>query len=98
MTTHWGILGTGRIARKLAVAIAEAEGVEAVAVASRDQQRAAGFAREFGIPRAYGSYRALLDDSAVEVVYIALPNILHKEWTIKAAQAGKHILCEKPLG
>lgn len=95
---NWAILGTGRIARKLAEAINEAEGAAAVAVGSRDGARAAAFAREFGIPKAYGSYEELLADPEVQVVYISLPNSLHAEWTARAAEAGKHILCEKPLG
>jgi predicted dehydrogenase len=97
MATKWGILGPGRIANKLAAAISEANDAETVAVASRDQERAEAFARQYGIARAYGSYQELLDAPDVDAVYIALPNSLHAEWAIKAARAGKHILCEKPL-
>jgi predicted dehydrogenase len=68
-----------------------------VAVASRDAQRAESYAREHGIPRAYGSYQALLEDLDVEAVYISLPNALHVEWTLRALEAGKHVLCEKPF-
>jgi predicted dehydrogenase len=68
-----------------------------VAVASREQSRAEDYAAEWGIGRALGSYEALLDDPDVDVVYISLPNSLHAEWTVRAARAGKHVLCEKPL-
>jgi xylose dehydrogenase (NAD/NADP) len=94
---RWGILGTGRITRKLAAAIHAAAGAELVAIASRDQGRAEAAAREMSIPAAYGSYEALLAAPDIDAVYNALPNSLHGEWTIKAAAAGKHILCEKPL-
>ena len=95
---HWGIISTGRIARTFIGALAHSEVAQAVAIASRNQGRAAEVAREFGITRAYGSYEELLADPEVDAVYIGLPNSMHAEWTIKAAQAGKHILCEKPLG
>lgn len=68
-----------------------------IAIASRDAARADHEARRFKATRSYGSYQALLDDPEVEVVYIPLPNSLHREWTIRAAEAGKHVLCEKPL-
>jgi predicted dehydrogenase len=68
-----------------------------VAVASRDLARAESYAADWEIPRAIGSYEALLADAAIDAVYISLPNSLHAEWTVKAAQAGKHVLCEKPL-
>jgi predicted dehydrogenase len=71
--------------------------VDFVAVASRDQAHADAYAREHGIPRAHGSYEALLADPDVEAVYISLPNSLHCEWSIRALDAGKHVLCEKPL-
>jgi predicted dehydrogenase len=68
-----------------------------LAVASRSQDLARDYAKEWNIPRAQGSYQALLDDEDIDVVYISLPNSLHAEWTIRAAQSGKHVLCEKPL-
>ena len=71
--------------------------VELIAVASREQSRAESYAREWGIERAYGSYEALLEDADVDAVYISLPNTLHCEWSIRAAEAGKHVLCEKPF-
>ncbi len=95
--TGWGIMGTGRIARRFAEALAEAPAAQAVAVASRDAERAATFARDLGLAQAYGSYAALLADPAVRLVYIALPPSLHATWATAALQAGKHVLCEKPL-
>ncbi len=68
-----------------------------MAIASREPAKAEAAARTLGIPRAYGSYEALLADAAIEAVYIPLPNHLHVPWTIRAAEAGKHVLCEKPL-
>jgi len=97
MTLRWGLLSTARINRRLIPAIRAAEGAEPVAVASRDGARAEAYARKWEIPRAWGSYDALLADPQVDVVYISLPNSLHAHWTIRAAQAGKHVLCEKPL-
>jgi len=85
------------IAKVLADAISQAENAELVAVGSRNPDTAQAFAADKGVPTAHGSYEALLDDSQVEIVYVSLPNSLHCEWTIEAAQAGKHILCEKPL-
>ncbi|WP_298814577.1 Gfo/Idh/MocA family protein [Chloroflexus sp.] len=93
----WGILSAGRIARRFAGALAASATEEAVAIAARDAGRAAAFAAEFGIQRAYGDYMALLNDPEVEAIYNALPNSLHAEWSIAALQAGKHVLCEKPL-
>jgi len=94
---RWGILGPGRIAPRLVRAVSGSARATLVAVASRDATRAASFATEHGIPTSYGSYDALLASSDVDVVYIALPNHLHAEWTIRALEAGKHVLCEKPL-
>jgi predicted dehydrogenase len=95
---RWGVLGTADIARRKVIpAIQKADRCEVVAIASRDEARARRAARELGIATAYGSYEALLADANVEAVYIPLPNHLHAEWTIAAARAGKHVLCEKPL-
>src|SRR5437764_2224616 len=94
--TRWGILSTANINR-VVIAGARAANVEVVAVASRDQERADAYAREYEIARAYGSYDALLaDDDGVDAVYVSLPNSLHHEWTMRALEAGKHVLCEKP--
>ncbi len=95
--TRWGILGTGMIAKVLADALTQAENAELVAVGSRDPATAQAFAADKGVPTAHGSYEELLGDPQVEIVYVSLPNSLHCEWTIQAAQAGRHILCEKPL-
>lgn len=95
---RWGILGTARIARiEVIPAIQQSRNGAVAAIASRDAVRAAVVAQVYGIPRIYGSYAELLDDPAVDAVYIALPNHLHAEWTMRALQAGKHVLCEKPL-
>jgi xylose dehydrogenase (NAD/NADP) len=93
----WGLLSTARINRHLIPAIRAAERAELVGVASRSQQRAEAYAAEWGIPRVHGSYQSLLDDPDVDVIYISLPNSLHAEWAVRAAKAGKHVLCEKPL-
>jgi predicted dehydrogenase len=92
-----GILSTADINRKLIPGAHASPKVDLVAVASRDKGRADSFAQEWGIARAYGSYEELLADPGVEAVYIPLPNNLHSEWTIKAVDAGKHVLCEKPF-
>jgi predicted dehydrogenase len=95
---RWGVLGLARIAvEKTIPAFAGAGGAILVAVASRDADKAASYARQHGIAHAHGSYQALLDDPQVEAVYIPLPNALHFEWCDRALQAGKHVLCEKPL-
>jgi D-xylose 1-dehydrogenase (NADP+, D-xylono-1,5-lactone-forming) len=93
----WGIISTAHINRLFLAGAREASGVEIEAVASRDHQRAARYAGDNGIARAHGSYEALLADPDVEAVYISLPNSLHVEWSVRALQAGKHVLCEKPL-
>src|SRR5436190_184802 len=95
--TTWGIISTADINRKLIPGAQESPRVDLIAVASRDQRRAEDYAREWGIERAYGSSEALLADADVEAVYISLPNTLHCEWSIRALEAGKHVLCEKPL-
>ncbi len=94
---RWGLICTARINRRLIPAIRAAERSELVAVASRDLARAQEYARQWAIPRAHGSYETLLADPDVDVIYNALPNHLHCEWTVRAAEAGKHVLCEKPL-
>jgi len=100
MTTtalRWGILGTGHIARKFATDLSSSRSGRLVAVGSRSDAAAAGFAGAFGDVRAHGSYEALLADAQVQAVYISTPHPWHAEWAIAAARAGKHILCEKPL-
>jgi D-xylose 1-dehydrogenase (NADP+, D-xylono-1,5-lactone-forming) len=97
MSVTWGILSTARINRLVLAGAAETDRADVIAVASRDATRAESYAREHGIERAYGSYEALLEDPDVEAVYIPLPNALHVEWAVHALQAGKHVLCEKPL-
>lgn len=94
---RWGILGAARIARSYTAAIRESCNGELASVAARDPARAQSFAAEHGIPRAAASYEALLEDPRIDAVYIALPNALHAEWSTRALQAGKHVLCEKPL-
>jgi D-xylose 1-dehydrogenase (NADP+, D-xylono-1,5-lactone-forming) len=93
----WGIVSTADINRKVIPGAHASPKVELVAVASRDQARADDHAKAWEIQRAYGSYDALLADPEVEAVYISLPNTLHCEWSIRALEAGKHVLCEKPL-
>jgi len=95
---RWGVISTANIGRAAVIpALQRAENAEVVAVASRDLERAQALADELGIPRAFGSYEALLGEEEIEAVYIPLPNSLHRPWSIKAAEAGKHVLCEKPL-
>ena len=92
-----GILGAANIARQFTAAVKPTPYGEIAVVASRSEATAAAFAAECGIPRHLGSYEALLEDASIDTVYIPLPNSLHAEWAIKAAKAGKHVLCEKPL-
>ena len=94
---RWGIIGPGRIAPRLVRALSESRRGELVAVASRNAERAEAFASEHAIGRSFDSYDALLRDPDVDVVYVALPNHLHAQWTVRALEAGKHVLCEKPL-
>lgn len=95
----WGVLGAANIAvRKVIPAMQLGEWSEITAIASRDLSKAQSAAAELNIPKAYGSYEELLADPEIEAVYNPLPNNLHVEWTRKAAQAGKHVLCEKPIG
>ncbi|GGE31098.1 deoxyfructose oxidoreductase [Pullulanibacillus camelliae] len=94
---RWGIIGSAGIAKRSVIpGIQQSETGEVVALASRSLEKAQDTAKELSIPQAYGSYEALLNDPNVDSVYIPLPNHLHKEWTIHAAEAGKHVLCEKP--
>jgi predicted dehydrogenase len=94
---RYGILGAANIARQFTRGVAGSALARVEAVASRDGAKGEAFAKECGIPRAHASYEALLADPAIEAVYIPLPNDLHAEWAVKAARAGKHVLCEKPL-
>ena len=98
MTVNWGVISTAAINEQLLAGARQATDVAVVAVASRDQERALRYAQDHGIERAHGSYEALLADDGVEAVYISLPNSMHVEWTLRALRAGKHVLCEKPLG
>jgi predicted dehydrogenase len=93
----WGILGTGRINRAIIGPLGVSPRNHLVGIASRSLDKAQAYAAEKGIPRAFGSYAELLADPQIDVVYISLPNHLHAEWTIRACQAGKHVLCEKPI-
>ena len=93
---RWGLLGTGDITNKVTRGARRSDRVAFVAVGSRTSERAEAYARAHDVPRAHGSYEALLDDPDVEAVYISLPNSLHHEWTMHALRAGKHVLCEKP--
>jgi D-xylose 1-dehydrogenase (NADP+, D-xylono-1,5-lactone-forming) len=97
VSVAWGLMSTAPINERVLDAARESELVEVVAVGSRDADRAEAYARERGIPRAHGSYDELLADPELEAVYISLPNGLHVEWTLRALEAGKHVLCEKPL-
>jgi len=96
-SVRWGVLSTARINEKWLAGAREAAGAEVVAVASRDLDRARRYADDHSIARAHGSYEELLADPDVDAVYISLPNSLHIEWSQLALEAGKHVLCEKPL-
>jgi len=94
----WGVLGTANIARNCTIpGMKQAESCEVYAIAGRDLQKAQDFQKEFGIEKAFGSYEGLIEDPAIEAVYIPLPNDLHLKWVKAALEAGKHVLCEKPL-
>lgn len=96
---RWGILGAARIATaKVIPAFQKCQLGEVAAIASRDLAKAEAAARELAIPRAYGSYEELLADPSIDAIYNPLPNHLHVPWSIRAAEAGKHVLCEKPIG
>jgi xylose dehydrogenase (NAD/NADP) len=97
VTLRLGVLSTARIADRLVDGARSAEGVELVAVGSRDRARAEAWAAERGIPRAHGSYEQLLADDGVDAIYNPLPNALHVPWSVRALEAGKHVLCEKPM-
>jgi predicted dehydrogenase len=92
-----GLLSTAAINRLVIAGARASREVEVVAVASRDVERAEAYAREHSIPRAHASYEALLEDPGVDAVYVSLPNSMHVEWSVRALEAGKHVLCEKPL-
>lgn len=95
---RWGVLGCAGIAKRAVIpGIQQSQTGEVAAIASRDEQKARETAAQLNIPKAYGSYEAILADETIDAVYIPLPNHLHKEWTIRAAEAGKHVLCEKPI-
>src|SRR5918999_3646962 len=95
---RWGILSTADIARKKVIpAMRKAARCEITAIGSRDGARAQEVAEELAIPVAHSSYEALLADPDVDAVYMPLPNHMHLEWTLAAARAGKHVLCEKPI-
>lgn len=94
---RWGLLSTARINRSLIGPIQASRNSELVAVASRDLERALTYAEEWNIPQALGSYESMLEDPDIDVIYNALPNALHADWTIQAAESGKHVLCEKPI-
>src|SRR5881394_1047915 len=95
---RWGILGVARIATmKVIPAMQRGAYSDVVAIASRDLEKARRAAADLGIPKAYGSYEELLADPQIEAIYNPLPNHLHVPWSVKAAEAGKHVLCEKPL-
>ena len=96
-SVRWGVLSTAGIARVVIEATGSAERARFVAVASRDAVRAREFADELGLPLSFGSYPELLASDEVDAVYVALPVSMHTEWTVKALQAGKHVLCEKPF-
>jgi predicted dehydrogenase len=94
---RWGILGTGKIARLLAVALAGSSTGRLTAVGSRDPDRANAFAAEFDAPHAFGRYDDVVGHDEVDLVYVATPHPFHREWAVRAAEAGKHVLCEKPM-
>jgi predicted dehydrogenase len=96
-TVRWGLLSTANINRRLIPAIQASQRGQLLAVASRTQSTADAYAAEWDIPHAFGGYQAMLDSDLIDAVYIGLPNHLHAEWSIRAMQAGKHVLCEKPF-
>src|SRR4030095_8391089 len=97
MTIQWGILSTAHINRRIIPAIRQSLRGNLLGVASRDLNKAKEYATNWQIPKAYGSYKELLADPEIDIVYIPLPNHLHTEWILKSLYAGKHVLCEKPM-
>jgi predicted dehydrogenase len=97
MTIHWGILSTAHINRRIIPAIQSSPRGHLSAVASRDAGKAAAYAAHWNIPKAYGLYDELLEDKTIQVIYNSLPNHMHTYWTIRALEAGKDVLCEKPM-
>jgi predicted dehydrogenase len=95
--TKLGILGVAKINNRVIPSFARTQFTELAAIASRSQEKANAAAKEANIPKAYGSYEALLKDPEIDIIYNPLPNHLHAEWTKKAADHGKHVICEKPL-
>lgn len=96
---RWGVLGVAKIAtEKVIPGMKQARGVEVLAIASRSADKARQAAERLGLPKWYGSYAELLTDDQIDAVYIPLPNHLHVEWSINSLKAGKHVLCEKPIG
>lgn len=96
---RWGILSTSKFAQlKVIPALLQSKHVEVAAISSRDLAKSQAAAEKFGIEKAYGSYEALLEDSSLDVIYNPMPNHMHVDWSIKALEAGKHVLCEKPIG
>ena len=96
-TTRFGVIGTGRITRRLVADLQSTAGVSITSIASRSQERADWFASQYGIAAAVEGYQRLLERDDVDAVYLSLPPALHAQWCVRAAQAGKHVLCEKPL-
>ena len=96
-SVRWGILSTAKIATKVCRAIKLASNAELVAIASRTRERAENWASEHDVKHAYGSYEELLADDSIDAIYLPTPPTLHAEWTTRAAECGKHVLCEKPL-
>jgi len=94
---RWGVLGTARIVRKTIPALQETKNGEVVGIASRSGEKAREHANKYGVPQSFDSYEALVASPDIDAVYIALPNALHLEWILKSLDAGKHVLCEKPL-
>lgn len=94
---RWGILGAGKFAGRFAEGIAASRTGTLVAIGSRSQEKADHFGDQYNVPKRYASYQALLNDPEIDVVHISLPNHLHAEWAVRCAEAGKHILCEKPF-